>query len=229
MGLSMKKAPPYLSYTTFQNFLESLRVTAVPTRINRGIMANMSGSNQALLLATLRYFGLASEQGIPTADLKQLVEAKESDRKQIWRRILMQAYSDTFGSKIDLERTTTEELADAIRRQGVSSPDRIRKCVTFFTMAAKDADIKLSPHIKPYAGRRRSHRRSRAELEGQHETILVSDAQEVSRSSNWELLLSKFPDFDPAWPEDLRRNWVEAFQDLSQICGLNPTPREETS
>src|ERR1043166_742402 len=227
MSSAMKKTPPYLSYTTFQNFLESLRVTAVPTRINRGIMANMSGSNQALLLATLRYFGLASEQGVPTADLKQLVEAKESDRKQVWRRIVMGAYSDTFGSKIDLERTTTDELADAIRRQGVSSPDRIRKCVTFFTMAAKDAGIKLSPHIKPYAGRR-SDRRSRPVLERQQEGVLP-DAKDVYQSSDWELLLSKFPDFDPSWPEDLRKNWLEGFQGLSKICGLNPTSYKETS
>ncbi len=224
-----KKTPPYLSYTTFQNFLEALRATAVPTRINRGIMANMSGSNQALLLATIRYFDLASEQGIPTADLKQLIEVKESERKQVWRRILMSGYSDTFGSKIDLERTTTDELAEAIRRQGVSSPDRIRKCVTFFTMAAKDAGIKLSPHIKPYAGRRRANRLSRTLVEDRHESVLLSDEKEVSDSSAWQLLLSKFPDFDPSWPEDLRKNWLEGFQSLSKICKPNATSNDEGS
>ena len=223
-----KKTPPYLSYTTFQNFLEALRATAVPTRINRGVMANMSGSNQALLLATIRYFGLASEQGIPTAELKQLIEVKESERKQVWRRIFMSGYSDTFGSKIDLERTTTDELAEAIRRQGVSSPDRIRKCVTFFTMAAKDAGVKLSPHIKPYAGRRRANRKVRA-LEERYETVLLSETNDRAGSSNWELLLSKFPDFDPAWPQDLRNNWLEGFQSLSKICKLNAMSNEESS
>jgi hypothetical protein len=194
-------------------------------------MANMSGSNQALLLATMRYFGLASEQGIPTADLKQLIEAKEPERKQVWRRILMGGYADTFGSKIDLERTTTDELADAIRRQGVASPDRIRKCVTFFTLAARDADIKLSPHIKPYAGRRQANRRARATVEDEKSKVPLSssDANDMSGSSDWQLLLSKFPDFDPSWPEDLRKNWLEGFQSLSKICKGNTTPIEEVS
>src|SRR5438445_2835528 len=111
-----KKVPPYLSYTTFRNFLDSLRATALPTRIDRGIMANMSGSNQALLLSTIRYLGLASEQGIPTADLKQLIDAKEPERTSVWKRIVMKGYSDLIGSKLDLERTTTDELAEAFRR-----------------------------------------------------------------------------------------------------------------
>jgi uncharacterized protein DUF5343 len=211
-----RNTPPYLSYTTFQNFLESLRATAVPTRINRGIMASMSGSNQALLLATIRFFGLASEQGIPTADLKRLIESKEPERRHVWRSIVTSAYGATFGSKIDLERTTTDELADAIRRQGVASPDRIRKCVTFFTLAAKDAGIKLSPHIKPYAGRRQANRRARAAVEEQQKKALLlsSDASDLSNSSEWQMLLSKFPDFDPSWPEDLRKNWFEMFQKI---------------
>ncbi len=226
-----RKTPPYLSYRTFRNFLESLRATAVPTRINRGIMANMSGSNQALLLATIRYFGLASEQGIPTADLKQLIEVKDPERMRVWHRILMSGYAETFGSKIDLERTTTDELADAIRRQGVSSPDRIRKCVTFFTLAAKDAGLKLSPHIKPYAGRRQASRRARATVTEQQRKVLLtsSDANDMNVSSDWQLLLSKFPDFDPSWPEDLRKNWFEMFQSISKIPKGDTTSIEEAS
>jgi hypothetical protein len=194
-------------------------------------MANMSGSNQALLLATIRFLHLASDQGIPTADLKQLIESPEGERKNIWRRILLNAYADTFGSKIDLERTTTDELADAIRRQGVTSPDRIRKCVTFFTMAAKDAGIKLSPHIKPYAGRRLPSRRTRAENEDEQQGQggHISNSIDETSASNWRLLLSKFPDFDPSWPEELRKNWLDGFQTLSKICNLTPTNDDDLS
>lgn len=220
-----KKAPPYLSYTTFRNFLDSLSATAVPTRIDRGIMASMSGSNQALLISTVRYFDLASEHGIPTSELKLLVEATEADRQQIWKRILMKGYSDLFNSKLDLARTTTNELAEAFRRQGVASPDRLRKCVSFFTLAAKDAGIKLSPHIKPFVVKRQESRRTRPIPDS---IKPASSSEELTGSHEWQLLLSKFPEFDPAWPEDLRRNWLEGFEELSRICKRNVTASNNT-
>lgn len=216
----MKKAPPYLSYRTFKNFLDSLRATAIPTRIDRGIMANMSGSNQALLISTVRYLGLASEHGVPTADLKRLIEAKESDRNQVWSHILMNGYRELFDSNLDLERTTTNELANVFRRQGVTSPDRIRKCVSFFTLAAKDAGIKLSPHIKPYVGKRKEPRRPRSDGNEKFLNERTELSDESTAPPEWQLLLSKFPDFDPGWPEDLRKNWIEGFESLSRIIKL---------
>jgi hypothetical protein len=36
-------------------------------------------------------------------------------------------------------------------------------------------------------------------------------------STAWELLLSKFPEFNPAWPEDHRQNWVDVFERLAKI------------
>jgi hypothetical protein len=31
------------------------------------------------------------------------------------------------------------------------------------------------------------------------------------------MLLSKFPDFDPSWPGDVRKNWLEGFEYLSRM------------
>jgi hypothetical protein len=210
-----RKTPPYLSYTTFRNFLESLRATAVPTRIDRGIIANMSGSNQALLLSTIKYLGLASEHGIPTADLKRLIESKEPKRQEIWCQILKSGYANLLDSKLDLERTTTDELAEAFRRQGVTSPDRIRKCVTFFSLAAKDAGLKLSPHVKPYAGKRRQ--RVDMERRAVVSRTLVKSKDAGGGSVILEELLAKFPNFDPSWSEEERNNWLSAFEKLSKI------------
>ena len=231
MATKRKGLPPYLSYRTFRSFIDSVSVGGVPNRIDRSMMASMSGSNQALLVSAIRYLGWASEKGVSTPELESLVNAEGKERQEIWRRILSRAYSNLFNSRINLERATTKELSEVFAKEGVSSADTIRKCVTFFSLAAKDAGVKLSPHIKPYAGRPQRSRRSRAVRIEQKEiapepTILGSD---TDRSSDWQMLLSKFPDFDPSWPEEVRKNWFDGFQSLSKICKGNTTAKDEGS
>lgn len=215
MDGAVKRVLPYLSYRTFRNFLDGLAVSGIPTRIDRSVIPSMSGSSQALLLSTVRYLGLVTEKGVPTPNLDLLVHSEGSKRQQVWQQILIGAYANVFNSGVDLERTTTQELAEAFAKQGVTSPETIRKCVTFFSLAAKDAGIKLSPHVKPYAGRRQAPRRARITGEERTETPLA--LPEKTGSSEWELLVSKFPSFDPSWPENLRDNWYEGFERLARV------------
>jgi hypothetical protein len=221
IGIAGRRLPPYLSYRTFRNFLQSLTVSGVPTRIDRSMMASKSGATQVLLLSTIRYLGLASENGIPTAELEKVVHSEGKERQEVWRRILEKSYPNLFNSKLNLERTTTKELEEVFKTQGVTSPETVRKCVTFFSLAARDAGIRLSPHVKPYAGRRQAGRRARATGDEQKETVAVAApfvATDNDGSTDWQLLLSKFPDFDPSWPEELRKNWFDGFERLSRIC-----------
>jgi hypothetical protein len=212
-----KRLPPYLSYRTFRNFLDSVRVSGVPARIERSMMASKSGSTQALLFSAIRYFGLASEKGVSSPDLELLVHSEGKQRQEVWRRIFVRSFGPVFKSKINLERATTEELTEIFRRQGVLSKDTVRKCVTFFCMGAKDAGIKLSPHIRPYAGQRQGGRRPRSMGEAPQTQIADSVRVYGSGSNEWRLLLEKFPDFDPTWPDDVRKNWLEGFAKLSKF------------
>ena len=215
-----KRVPPYLSFSTFTSFLDSLRVSGVPTRIDRSIMASKSGSTQVLLLSAVRYLGLASENGIPTPDLERLVQSEGRQNQEVWHRVLTKAYSSLF--RLDLQRATTQQLSEALSKEGLSSQDTIRKALNFFSLAAKKAGIKLSPHIKPYAGLRLAGRRARSSGDEPIENIARASSITTERngSSEWQMLLSKFPDFDPSWPDDLRENWLHAFERLSKI--LNP-------
>ena len=212
MDGSERKTPPYLSYKTLRNFLDSFRYTAMPARIDRSVMSAKSGSNQILLIAALRYLNLVTDRGSPTTDLQQLVKADGSERQKLWAKVIFKAYADLFDSGVDIERTTTQELAEAFAKEGVSSPDTMKKCVTFLSLAAKDAGMKLSPHVKPYAGRRR---RSTEKINaGKYvEPFASGPSSEVI----YEGLLSKFPQFDPSWPEHVRNNWLAAFEKLTKL------------
>lgn len=215
----MKRIPPYLSFRTFRTFLDALGVSGVPTRVDRSVMASRSGSTQALLLSAIRYFGLISDNGLPTPDLEALVQANGKERQEEWRRILIRAYPSLF--KMDLQRATTQQLSEALAREGLSNQDTIRKALNFFSIAAKDAGLRLSPHIKPYAGRRQSTRRPRITVEEEKGTVAIPSPMalnDMDGSNQWSMLLSKFPAFDPSWPEDLRKNWLEGFESLARIC-----------
>jgi hypothetical protein len=180
-------------------------------------MGSKSGSNQVLLLAALKYLRLISENGLPTPDLEKVTSVQGPERQRAWRAIILKAYDELLQPNIDIERTTTQELSEAFVRQGVSSPDTVKKCVTFFSLAAKDAGLKLSPHVKPYAGRRRvvaGRNGARNDLRLDERTHNIATISES--------LLRKFPSFDPSWPEEERKNWLAAFEQLTKSV-LPPT------
>lgn len=216
-----KGSPPYLSYRTFRNYLESLSV-GVPSRIDRSQMTTKNGTTQVLLLAALRYLGLISQKGLPSKELEQLVRAEGKSRQDLWRKILERSYPKFFNSAIDLERTTARELSEVFESDGVSSKDTVRKCVTFLSQAVKDAGIKLSPHVKAYAGVRspKARGRSRADqLQPESDGSQAAAPTPVtSGSTKFEIILNKAPTLNPKWSPQEIQNWLMGVAGLRRIA-----------
>lgn len=199
-----------MSYLTLRKFLDGIAVTALPSHIDGSLLASKSGSSKKLLRATLRYLGLTNENGVPTPEMQRLVNAKGVERQQVWRLVLKRSYPKLFDGEIDLARTTTKELSDVFEKSGVSSQDTLRKCVTFFSLAAKDAGIKLSPHVKPYSGTRPQ----RVRLSNGHGSAEADVSSHDPNPVRLRIFLEKFPEFDPSWPEEERKGWIQAFREL---------------
>lgn len=138
--------PPYLSHKTFNNFIEGLR-TGIPARIDRSVMSSLSGTAQAHLLYALRYLNLIDAEGIPQDTLNQLATAQDAEKQRILKEILTSAYPFVCNSSIDLERCTGKQIEEAFATTGASS-ETLRKSLAFFLATAKQAGMKLSPHIK---------------------------------------------------------------------------------
>lgn len=185
-------------------------------------MSSRSGSDQKTLLNTFRYLRLTSDKDVSTDELKRLVKAEGADRRNLWRKIVVKAYPAFFNSKFKLETATFDEFAEIFRDE-VSSQNTIRKCVTFFSYAARDAGIKISPHVKPYAGTRSSKRKARNhQREAQPKATrgkARTDSQNENDSPNLRLLLEKFPDFDPNWSAEVRNNWLSGVEGATLIAG----------
>src|ERR1700691_3650249 len=108
-----KSVPPYVSYKTLNNFLSQFK-QGLPGRIDRGLMASMSGAAQSQVTTALKYLGFISENGIPTQIMKQYVSGEEEARRATLREVLGKAYPFVFGdgASFDFATATSSQLRE---------------------------------------------------------------------------------------------------------------------
>jgi hypothetical protein len=216
VSFAPEAVPPYVPYRSFRNFTDSLK-QGIPSRIDRSVMPSMSGALQGQLTTALRYLKLITTGGHPTPVLPQLVNSEGHERAKVLRSVLLVAYPFLFErERFDLMGATPRMMEEQFAHAGASG-GTIDKCINFFLAAAKDAELPLSPHLKMGRGNRTSRARQRprgADLavnaEGQ-----VSMGGNESGDLTWaQMLLSKFPSFDPSWPDEVKAKWFDGFHRL---------------
>ena len=140
--------PPYVSFTTFRSLISWLETEGVPHRFDRSFWhAKFSGSTGTQLVAALRFLGLLSGD-TPQSDLERLVRASRPERQQMLTRLLSDSYHSVRFD--ELPRATPA----MVREQFASYPvdgNTLRKAVSFFVNAAKEADIPLSNAVRKMA------------------------------------------------------------------------------
>jgi hypothetical protein len=233
--------PPYLGYTTLQNFIFSLR-QGVPQRIDRSLMPRFGGTVQKQLMQALRYLGLVTETGVTEPMLRQLVLAEGAERKQFLGTMLRSAYPRLLGDatdSFDLSTATPRQLEEQFRAFGLGG-QTLRKAARFFVHAATDAGITISPHIhktgvnqqegsaqppRPRNGQKSKRRRSAEETTSfqDHDSAHSSGAEELrSRLASQERLIqafvAKLPEFNPEWQPQTQNQWFEALTRLMTLA-----------
>lgn len=207
--------PPYVPYRSFINFIESLK-QGIPARIDRSMMPNMSGGLQSQLTHALRVLLLIGHTGQPTSTLSRLVNSEGAEHTKVMHEIVTTCYQFVF-LNIDIKTATPSLLEEQFARTGASG-GTLDKCILFFLAAAKDGGVELSPHLKRSRGPRvqRMRPRNGRTLE------IAAMADDGSRINDemgaempWkQMLLSKFPSFDPSWSAEVQAKWFDAFDKL---------------
>jgi hypothetical protein len=210
--------PPYAPYRTFRNFIDSLK-QGIPARIDRSMMPSMSGALQSQLTHALRVLLLISNGGQPTETLPKLVNAEGVEREKIMHEVVNSCYQFIF-LNMDIKTATPRMLEEAFANLGASG-GTLDKCLLFFLAAAKDAGIELSPHLKRTRGPRIVRARSRSRVTDQIDNgddSIQPNSNGVPDELTWEqMLLSKFPTFDPAWPDEVKSKWFDGFHRLMRV------------
>jgi len=220
-----KLLPPYVPYRTLVNFLDSLKVS-LPQRIDRSLppFKSMSGSLQGQLMLALEYLNLITDTGEVTAGLANLVQSEGVQREQALKAILTLAYPFLFEDELELERATQRQLDERFTQVGTTG-ETTRKCVAFFLNAAKGAGLKMSPHFKKVRGprtgaakpRRKEATIPKTKSSPSEESKSPQPSQQLEGDSWENRLLSKFPTFDPAWPDDVKSKWFDDFKELMAL------------
>jgi hypothetical protein len=215
-----KRLPPYISYRTFRNFLEGLQ-QGIPSRIDRSYWGDrFSGSTGTQLLSGLRFLGLIDNSSTPTNQLKQLVNAQGKRRVEILRQISSDAFVFLLGSTFNPQQATYAQLEEVFHNMYQITDDVTRKCIKFFIGMATDAEIPLSPFIlrKSRTIRLSSGTKKVSKRTGNRtnqNSLVPQNIPVVPQNSSWtEMLLMKFPSFDPAWPTEVKLKWFEDFDQL---------------
>ena len=220
-----KASIPYISYPTFKSFMVRM-AAAIPARIDRSILSSMSGAGQTQLLSTLRALDLIDAAGVPTSDMEPLAQAFLADDKDMIRDMLQENYLLLFQG-FSLGTATSRILVERFEEQGLSG-DTVRKAISFFLAAAKDAGLQVSPHIKAGKAHRPASKgggaRRAAKPASRPEAPGAQRRPMSAPTNDWAgQLLEKFPSFDPSWDPAVQTKWMETFK---QLMDMKPAPAE---
>ena len=141
------RTPPYISYKTFQTFLEDQKQHGVPAQIDRSVLTRFSGSVGTQLIGALKFLGLIGHNDQQVrAPLSKLVEAYGTPSwPTAFRPVMEEAYSSIVSP--GLERMTPAQFHELFKEHYPLKDAVIRKCEVFFLNAAKSADIVVNERI----------------------------------------------------------------------------------
>lgn len=215
-----KRSPPYVSYRSFLTLLEELQ-RGVPARIDRSYWGDkFSGSTGTQLMSALRFLNLMDSSGVPTKQLKELAVARGTAKTEILKKVSHESFSFLLSNSFECDKATYAQLEETFHDLYQVDRDVARKCIKFFTELASDAGIHLSPFITKKAKNSRQTQVTekipkRNGNRTNQNSIVPQHTESVPRPMSWkELLLTKFPNFDPTWPNEVQLKWFEAFDEL---------------
>jgi hypothetical protein len=214
-----KRLPPYISYRTFLNFIDGMQ-QQIPSRIDRSYWNNtLSGSTGTQLMAALRFLKLIDFNGKPSSQLKALVAARGEQRTSILKEIVTGSFGFIFQGALEPQNATYAQLEELFHSNFQCTNDVARKCIKFFIAISNDAQITLSPFITK---RSKSHiipgtikQRKKNSNTIMRNDVVPQEKMELLNQKQWqEMLLNKFPTFDPNWNDEIKLKWFSAFDEL---------------
>lgn len=211
------RTPPYIPFKTFLTFLEELKTNGVPPQVDRSVLRRFSGGTASQLLGGLKSLSLIDASNRPNEALVSLVDAYQTDEfSGKLHALLVRGYPYVFD--LDLKTATPAMFADAFKNNSSAKEDVLRKCRTFFLHAAQAAGVELGQRLQAgsmpraaSASGKRKPKVPRAKVDEQRPDPGVPSGG-AGQGNVVSELLKKFPDFDPAWPDEIKAKWFEGFE-----------------
>lgn len=230
--------PPYVAFRTLQGLLDDFREHGIPSQIDKSVLKSMSGAVQSQVRVALRYLGLTDSADKTTPIMRQLVEARDDERKQVLRAIVEKSYEFIFGdsNSFDLSMATMQQLEAKFRDQGIQG-DTVNKAVTFFVRACQESNIVISKFITNTSRRPSGERTGKPRAQNINPTKRLEHSEETQtdvpagtgeRNSDklgeftfeqrlMQTLVDKFPSFDAAGSDEMKAKWYENYMAMMKM------------
>jgi len=217
-------SPPYLPFKTLENTIEGLKGAVIPSRVDRTLFNKQSGTIQTYLISSMKFFGLIDESSAPTALLSEWVNSDDQG-KALLKRLIPEKYTIFFDGNFPIKSATLGQFKEKLSEIGLNG-DSARKALIFFGKACEEAGIEVSPHLKGTrggvsnggsgGGGTRKGRKKRNQVQEAAIPLVQAPAPPTPKTTT-EVLLNKFPDFDPTWDQEVQKVWFANFSKLMQV------------
>jgi len=174
----------------------------------------LTGQKRLTIVNTLRFLRLVDSQDQPRPLLARLVESSGDEYKEHLSNVILEAYSALF-REVDVQKAGTKKQLDDYFRKCGAKGSVVRKSSSFFINLAREAGMKLSPHL--FGIRLRGQRAPRSR---QGQRVIASAASSTEQGPFWrDQLIAKFPSLDMEWSEELKKEWFASFRELMKMLG----------
>ena len=110
----------YVPWGTFLNFIDRLKKSGIPGRIDKSVMGYLAGGTQSHLTSSLKFLGLINATGEPQDALEQLVSAYDTTGfPDALGALVKEAYDDVVG-ELDITNASPAQLAECFKGAGTT-------------------------------------------------------------------------------------------------------------
>lgn len=208
-----KPLPPSVPFRAFKVALSNMKERGtIPDRVDRSVWTNqLFGLDLHGILNAYRFLQLIDAEDRPTEFCRALVEGVDTDA---WpgalQCVLEKAYEPLLACS--MSSLTAGGLMSMFREIYRTPNEATRKCCSFFVHAGREAALDIGPFLLTNSRSRWVDGR-RIDKRDDSEVVRVAT---MKRDQTLSDLVAKFPAYDASWPDDVKRLWLGAFNDLIQ-------------
>jgi hypothetical protein len=208
--------PPTVPFRSFKIALSVFKDQGtIPVKFDRSIWSNkLYSTNLREILEAFRFLGLMDSTSAPTPAFEALVSAYDTvEWPAELRGLLERSFEPLLASHIST--LTAGGLLKVVRTIYGTEREDTRKCGNFFIHAAREAAMDIGPFVLNSSRSRWTNvRRDKSRREPLSPQDDASDVTGETGELPAQLLIQKLPPYEADWPDDIKRQWFGAYNEL---------------